>query len=486
LAGAGLTLALPPFPPTLAKDAPAEQQMERWEEAAELCLSRIAELRARLERGAALAKEAAEQQRLRSELAALGPEPEAPLVEPENHDPASRDLFDAAVAVREAWASQSASELGKAVASALGTVEQERSLRPLFRNEPDAARALCRLFGIWGSTLLSLGNCFPSDLGAIARLVIDEAGQCHPAHAVSALMRAESALVIGDVHQLTPVVDLNADDEARLLRACRLATPTPLLLPYRVHADAGASSQSVADRAVNTRVALIDHFRCQREIIALSDQLCRYGLIVHTARRARTQQASYLAEPVSLVDLRGAQAPLAGSWCNELELRETLTLVESLLQNGVLAGEIAVITPYRGQLERLRKSFAERRIPLEFSPELSETEGASGHRGGVALGTVHRFQGGERSIVLFSSVVTHPASLGFLNARPNLLNVAISRAQHHFVCLGHAGVLAQGPRTRLLTQGIPTLSPAAYGSVHAPHVELFGPALFGPPHAAEG
>ena len=50
------------------------------------------------------------------------------------------------------------------------------------------------------------GNCWPSDAGSVARLVIDEAGQCHPAHAVSALLRADSALVIGDVHQLAPVL----------------------------------------------------------------------------------------------------------------------------------------------------------------------------------------------------------------------------------------------------------------------------------------
>ncbi len=185
-----------------------------------------------------------------------------------------------------------------------------------------------------------------------------------------------------------------------------------------------------------------------------------------------------MTHPVALVDLRGEQSPLAGSWCNELELRETLALVESLLDRGVGAAEIAVITPYRGQLERLRRSFAERRVPLAYSPELSES-GASGQRTGVALGTVHRFQGGERSIVLFSSVVTHPASLGFLNTRPNLLNVAISRARHHFICLGHAAVLAQGPRTRLLTSGAHALSPAAYGRGTQG-------ALFEPQPAAEG
>ena len=81
--------------------------------------------------------------------------------------------------------------------------------------------------------------------------------------------------------------------------------------------------------------------------------------------------------------------------------------------------------------------------------------------------------------MLFSSVVTHPASLGFLNARPNLLNVAISRARHHFICLGHAAVLAQGARTRLLTEHARALTPLAYGRGSQA-------ALFEPQPAAEG
>ncbi|HKO49923.1 MAG TPA: AAA domain-containing protein [Polyangiaceae bacterium] len=460
LKSAGLTLELPLPPPPLLS-AGAEQQLERWEEASELCLSRLDELRAGFERNALRARQLEQRERLRTELEALGAQSE-PLPETPEHEPLARALFDAAVAVREAWAAEHAAPLGKAVATALRTVEQERSLRPLFRNEPDAARWLCRLFNIWGSTLLSLGNCFPSDAASVARLVIDEAGQCHPAHAVSALLRAESALVIGDVHQLAPVIELGADEEARLLRACKLEALASELSPYRVHADAHVSTQSVADRAVSQRLALVDHFRCQPEIIALSDALCRYGLTVHTERADRAAHAAYLTHPVALVDLRGEQSPLAGSWCNELELSETLALVESLLDGGVQPAEIAVITPYRGQLERLRRSFAERRVPLEYSPELGES-GSSAQRAGVALGTVHRFQGGERSIVLFSSVITHPASLGFLNARPNLLNVAISRARHHFICLGHAAVLAQGPRTRLLAERAHALSPTAYG-----------------------
>ena len=42
----------------------------------------------------------------------------------------------------------------------------------------------------------------------------------------------------------------------------------------------------------------------------------------------------------------------------------------------------------------------------------------------VLTGTVHRFQGGERDIAILTTAITDPRSLGFLNERPNLLNVA--------------------------------------------------------------
>jgi superfamily I DNA and/or RNA helicase len=156
---------------------------------------------------------------------------------------------------------------------------------------------------------------------------------------------------------------------------------------------------------------------------------------------------------VLFIDVHGEQERLAGSLCNELELAQTLQLVEKLLARGLMASELAVITPYRGQLERLRQGFAQRRVPLEYSSELMETEGPRwSSQSGLALGTVHRFQGGERSVVLFSSVVTRASSLAFLNTQPNLLNVAISRAQHHLVCLGHRAVLELGAKTRVLTR----------------------------------
>jgi hypothetical protein len=450
----GLTLSLP-LPPS-SSPTDIDEQLEAWEDAAERGLSLLSELEAQLQQSMSVATRTAKARVLRAQLAAISPtvKSQSP---PQAHEAVAQELFVAAREAREAWAAEHALELLPAVASALRGAEQDRSLRAVFRED---ARTLCNLFGIWGSTLLSLGNCFPSELGRVTRLVVDEAGQCHPAHAVSGLLRAQHALVIGDVHQLSPVIELGRDDEARLVRSVFRGKATPFLQPYRVHSEATSSSQALADRAVSVRGKLTDHFRCQPEIIALSDRLCDYGLTLHTPRADRSRHAPFLKRPVMFADLRGEQARWGGSWHNELERFETLELVESLLSGGIQPEEIAVITPYRGQLEHLRRGLVERRVPMEASPELAE--GAGRRDRGLALGTVHRFQGGERSVVLFTSVVTLGASLPFLNAQPNLLNVAISRAQHHFICLGHGETLARGARSRLLVEGVSALSPHAY------------------------
>lgn len=446
-----------PLPP-LATPLDVAALLSCWEEGAESFLAQLAALRERITPVLGAAAEAERRQQLQAALAALGPASDEPLPSPGGHDALSRALFAAAVRAREAWARVHARALSDALAVALDTIEQERSLRPLFRSEPERARLLCSLFGVWGSTLLSLGNCLPAEPASVARVVIDEAGQCHPAHAVSALMRCRFAMVIGDVYQLTPVIGLRADDEARLASSLKPPFDAAARAPYRVSSDSHVSAQSLADEAVQTRHVLVDHYRCHPEIIAVSNALCGYGLRIHTTPDSGGAQPDLLRHPLSMLDLRGAQERALGSLWNALERDALLRLVATLLSRGARPADIAVITPYRGQLERLRRGLLDQGVLLEPSPELLEGEPLPRTETGLALGTVHRFQGGERPIVLFSSVVTEARSLPFLNERPNLLNVAISRAQRHFVCLGARDVLLKGALTRKLAEAAKLLS----------------------------
>lgn len=448
LLDAGLSLDLP-LPPLVAPMDTAAL-MEAWQEATESALAKLSTLSERLERERQRAAWLWETERLKARLSALGEATTDTAPSVPAHEAESRALFASAVALRETWARLQAASCKAAVMSALSLLEEQRSLRPMFRDRPEQARTLSQLFGVWGATLLSLGNCFPAEEGMFSRVVVDEAGQCHPAHAVSALLRSDAAMVIGDVNQLAPVIEIEADDEARLVSALGPRVSS-WLLPFRVHSRSQASTQALSDGAVPHRPILVDHFRCQPEIIAVSDALCGYGLRVHSTPKSRVDVAPFLSAPLLHLQVSGQQERRAGSLCNERECEETLSLVSALLASGIDAEELAVITPYRGQLELLRRGLYDLRVPLELSAELRDADGPVARASnGMALGTVHRFQGGERSIVLFSSVISEPSALPFLNHRPNLLNVAVSRAQHHFVCIGEREVLSKGQRTRVL------------------------------------
>jgi RecA/RadA recombinase len=465
-AGLSLELGLPPDLPASVDPA---QLMEAWEVAAEAALARLEALRVSLDRGGEDARRRARAATLRRRLNELGAQDEgderdAPAMPGAEGEALQHALFEAAVAVREAWAASQAPALCASVALALDAARDERSLRPVWSRDEQAYRQLRQLFGLWGCTLLSLGNCFPAQRDGIERLIIDEAGQCHPAYAVGGLLRSRSALVIGDVHQLEPVIDLEPDDDERVIASCKLGIRAGLLEPYRIHNQAACSVQALADRAVIQRPRLIEHFRCLPEIIAICDTLCGYGLCVLTPPAEPMVRVPFLSHPVTLIDVPGEQERLGGSWCNPSEVAATVELVQALLSLGLSPEELAVITPYRGQLEQLHKHFARIDLPIDRSVEMLDIEDLApgGERRGLGLGTVHRFQGGERQIVVFSSVVTRRASLAFLDDRENLLNVAVSRARQALITVGCRAVLEAGRRTRLLTRAAAPLEPEAY------------------------
>jgi hypothetical protein len=439
----------------VAAELPKEKRWEAWEEVLEQVWSALADHRVQLPRYLSALDDARERAAAEVELAALEGRASAGEVDEAAHrrpeaapadgardpEPSARcalevELFQLALAVRARWAVLERDALVAALTEAEKAARTQRALRRLLEQDGATRRALHQLYPVWGCTLLSLGSTFEPEPGSVARVVIDEAGQCHPAHAVSALLRAERALLVGDVHQLEPVIELNVDDEARLAKKVEARIDAEALGPYRVGEGWRSSAQALADRAVLERPTLRDHFRCQPPIIAISEALCGYGLRVRTpARRVEPLQA-----PLTFVDVRGQQARARGSWMNAAEAARLLGVLRRLLEQGVRPEDVVVLSPYVGQLELLRREARAYGVRLE-DPK------------GVAAGTVHRFQGGERPVVLFSSVVTEGHRLDFLDARVNLLNVAVSRAKDHLLVFGHRGALAQGARTRRLLEG---------------------------------
>ncbi len=430
-----------------------------WREALEDALEELDEALAPLdprrrrqnaEARASLTSELGELEACPDEEPALDAEAEAAI------EARAHALFLRAVEVRERWAVVNRHAVLHGLEKARKAALELRTLRHVFAEEDGPGHGLRAFYPVIGCTLLSLGNVFRHAPGEIDALVIDEAGQCHPAYAVGGLGRARRALLIGDVQQLPPVVTISDRDEARIRRAARITLAEERLAPFVIHQRAATSAQALADRAVRERPTLVDHFRCQHEIIALSDELCAYGLTVRTPPRSLSATVRRLAAPVLFDPVGGEQVRARGSWANEAEAERLADLVAELRRVGLPLSDVGVLTPYVGQLDLLRQVLRRRGIPLETpGDEMGPPQphlALPGLRDVLSIGTVHRFQGGERSVILLSTVITRAHDLAFLDERVNLLNVAISRAREHLVTFGREEVLRAGRLTRLLVE----------------------------------
>lgn len=438
------------FPPPLPETGGPAAWLEAWQDAIEDTVDRLDDLRDALEARRRRAEQNAERAALEAALAAARADARAAPRPPTIAGALGHAAYRAALDLRTAWALLHRAPLLRALAAAAAEAETKRSLRRLLEKGGDHADWLRRLYPVLGCTLLSLGNALPPDPEAVDRLVIDEAGQCHPAYAVSGLLRARRALVIGDVHQLEPVVRLSRGDEVRVRRNADISLQVEKLRPYQITEEGGSSAQALADRAVERRPTLRDHFRCQAPIIEVCDALCGYGLRVRTPPRTLVGRVPALHAPLLFSAVQGEQVRARGSWRNDAELDRVEAVLGTLYLAGVPWREVAVVTPYVGQLDGLRQRLRRRGVPLAADAGDFDLDLAPGE--GLVTGTVHRFQGGERSVVIFSTVVTRATSLAFLDGRVNLLNVAISRARDHLVVVGHAHTLRQGSLTRLLVE----------------------------------
>ena len=83
---------------------------------------------------------------------------------------------------------------------------------------------------------------------------------------------------------------------------------------------------------------------------------------------------------------------------------------------------IGIVTPFAAQASLIEEKIVER-IPFLT--------------GKVTIGTAHKLQGAERSVVLFSCVYgSNSAEASFIESVPELINVAVSRAKDLFVVFG--------------------------------------------------
>lgn len=282
-------------------------------------------------------------------------------------------------------------------------------------------------------------------------LICEEAGEVLEAHLLTSLLPSvEHVILIGDHQQLRPQIQ-----------------------NYGLSRESNEGKQYSLDRSLFERLVEPDEeVGVQIPFCTLETQRRMFPSISRLIRDTlypRLQDAPSVSEYPEVAGMRkrlhwldhrhleggaSSQDPLTTSHWNDYEIDVTVALVNHLLRQGIYqSGEIAVLTPYLGQLHRMRQKLAGSFIVTLGERDQEDLDNA-GFEGDEAqpriaiskstllqplrVATVDNFQGEEAKVVVISLVRSNSQNrCGFLRT-PNRINVLLSRAKHGMYIIGNS------------------------------------------------
>lgn len=284
-------------------------------------------------------------------------------------------------------------------------------------------------------TSLSARRRLPFKEAVYDLLIIDEASQCDIASMVPLMMRAKRVAVIGDKQQLNHICLLSKQTDLSLIQTNDIEARWS----YR-----GSSIYDLAESMAEAGniIQLRDHHRSFLDIIQFSNQEF-YDNTLRIATDYSRLQSPNNGKPIlgmQWMDVKGKTIrPEVGGAYNLKEAEGVIRILRRLAIELEFEGSIGVTTPFHLQADMITKAL-ERDAELRNHLELHNN---------ILIDTVHKFQGDERDVIVFSPVVSDGAksqSLQFLKSTGNLFNVAITRARALLVTVGdkayckHCGV----------------------------------------------
>lgn len=271
-------------------------------------------------------------------------------------------------------------------------------------------------------------------------LIIDEAGQVTPAIAGALISVAKNALFIGDTKQIEPIftlptaIDLanakkhavckdNHDYDALKIKGILCSGDPANSHSYGNLVLLGQScSKYKLKENKEPGMMLKEHRRCQREIISFCNELCYNGQLIPL-----TQEKTNCFPKMGYAHIRGIEKKIGTSRKNKQEaqviaawLQKNKAIILKQYQKETLSDCVGIITPFASQALCIRHSLNDCNISLD------------------KVGTVHALQGAEKPIIIFSPAYASSSTSTklFFDKSPNILNVAVSRAQHSFLVFG--------------------------------------------------
>ena len=253
---------------------------------------------------------------------------------------------------------------------------------------------------------------------------IDESAMALPQIAYPVVYWSQKVVAVGDPLQIPPVVSIDNktletyhDEYYSNIDRNRLSPAITTVY----HRAAKCNTGNPTDIG---QACFIDyHRRCQKPIAELFAKIAGYNNLVIDTPPLNEEDQHKLnkmgGKHLLFYDVHGIRGNKRNT--NIAEAITIKHLIKKLFNAGYQSKEIIVITPYKNQEDLLQNVVCNENL-LSFEN----------------IGTIHKFQGSQAKVVIFSSVIfAENDSSSFINNAPNILNVAVSRAEQLFIVVGN-------------------------------------------------
>lgn len=286
--------------------------------------------------------------------------------------------------------------------------------------------------------------------GGIDLLITDESGQADIRLGLPSMALCRKLISVGDISQLEPVIDNKKDISAyddysawlkqgysaeQITRLIELGfTPTSGSLLHLVRHSSTYSYQGAG-------FMLRGHYRCFQKIIDYCNQMVYDNKLFYLPNNDKEVDPEDLPA-MAYVETPGS-SEAGGGKKSKVNYKEANLIAEMVvlryqswrerLKKGdalpTLSSMLAIVTPFNKQPEAIRDAlYKTNKAHGCVIPECEIKD--------TTIDTIHKLQGAEKDIVIFSGVQTHSDSARlFFEKQPYLLNVAVSRAKKSFIAV---------------------------------------------------
>ncbi|ROI06889.1 hypothetical protein EGI16_03015 [Chryseobacterium sp. G0240] len=276
------------------------------------------------------------------------------------------------------------------------------------------------------TTLASVSRLFPNiEKDQIGWLLIDEAGQATPQSAAGIIYRSKRCVIVGDPLQVEPVVTIPKNLVYKLMqqeKVDKIWSPVQTSvqqLADRISVNGTYMPIANSDDHIWTGFPLRTHRRCDNPMFDIANKIAYDGQMVKdtiddTDNTFIGISTWFHVEDTNLINKHTLKGEIELLKIKIRELRDT-----------DYQGDIFIISPF------------------SLVAEVCEWEFKNDPK--ISCGTIHKFQGKEADIVflVLGSDPRSPGARNWASEKPNMLNVALTRAKKRIYVIGNKNLWGQ-------------------------------------------